>query len=74
MFTEDKITEFFCMAYDFFKFLDSRMANYMISTSQKHKEHRTRTLSQSEVMVIMILFHGSGSQSYTPVFPSLFHK
>jgi hypothetical protein len=69
MFTEDKVTEIFCMADDFCKFFDSMMAKYTIPTPKKHKyHHRSGTLSKAvrqahdkaEVMVIMILFHGSG--------------
>ena len=60
MFTEDKVTEIFCMADDFCKFFDSMMAKYTIPTPKKHKYHRSGTLSKAEVMVIMILFHGSG--------------
>ena len=59
MFTEDKVTEIFCMADDFCKFFDSMMAKYTIPTPKKHKYHRSGTLSKAEVMVIMILFHGS---------------
>ena len=70
MFTEDKVTEIFCMADDFCKFFDSMMAKYTIPTPKKHKYHRSGTLSKSvrqahdkvEVMVIMILLHGSGSR------------
>ena len=32
MFTEDKVTEIFCMADDFCKFFDSMMAKYTIPT------------------------------------------
>lgn len=60
MFSEDKVTGFFCMADDFFIFFDSMMVKYTISTPQKHKYHRSGTLSKSEVMLIMILFHDSG--------------
>ena len=60
MFTEDKVTEIFCMADDFCKFFDSMMAKYTIPTPKKHKYHRSGTLSKAEVMLIMILFHGSG--------------
>ena len=76
MFTEDKVTEIFCMADDFCKFFDLMMAKYTIPTPKKHKYHRSGTLSKSvrqahvkavrqahvkaEVMVIPILFHGSG--------------
>ena len=43
MFTEDKVTEFFCMADDFCKFFDSMMAKYTIPTPKKHKYHRWHT-------------------------------
>ncbi len=51
MFTEDKVTEIFCMADDFCKLFDSMMAKYTIPTPKKHKYHRSGTLSKSEVMV-----------------------
>ena len=60
MFTEDKVTEIFCMADDFCKFFDAMMKNYTIKESQKRNYHRDGTLSKAEVMLIMILFHGSG--------------
>ena len=53
MFTEDKVTEIFCMADDFCKFFDTMMAKYTIKEQKKREYHR-------EVMVIMILFHNSG--------------
>ncbi len=60
MITEDKISDFFCMADDFCKVFDAKMKNYTIQPRNKRKYHRDSTLSKSEVMVIMILFHGSG--------------
>lgn len=60
MITEDKITEIFCMADDFCKVFDAQMKKYTIQPQNKRKYHRDSTLSKSEVMVIMILFHSSG--------------
>ena len=60
MFTEDKITEIFCIADDFCKFYDAMMAKYTIKEAKTRVYHRDMTLSKAEVMVIMILFHGSG--------------
>ena len=60
MFTEDKVTEIFCMADDFCKFFDTMMAKYTIKEQKKREYHRNGTLSKAEVMVIMILFHNSG--------------
>lgn len=60
MITEDKITEIYCMADDSCKFFDAQMKKYTIQPQKKHKYHRASTLSKAEVMIIMILFHGSG--------------
>ena len=60
MFTEDKVTEIFCMADDFCKFYDAMMDKYTILAPQKRRYHRDGTFSKAEVMMIMILFHNSG--------------
>ena len=60
MFTEDKVTEIFCIADDFCKFYDAMMAKYTVKKPNKRPYHRDGTLSKAEVMLIMILFHGSG--------------
>lgn len=60
MITEDKVTELFCIADDFCKFFDAMMAKYTFKPSRKRNYHRDSTLSRSEVMLIMILFHDSG--------------
>ncbi len=60
MIIEDKVTEFYCMADDFCKVFDAQMEKYTIQPQNKRKYHRGSTLSKAEVMVIMILFHGSG--------------
>ena len=60
MFTEDKVTKIFCMADDFCQFFDAMMEKYTLKEAKKRKYHRDGTLSKAEVMVILILFHGSG--------------
>jgi hypothetical protein len=63
MFTENKVTEIYCLADDFCKFFDSLMKRYSIKdqrTLNKRKYHRSSTLSQSELMLIIILFYSSG--------------
>ena len=60
MITEDKVTELFCIADDFCKFFDAMMEKYTIKEAKKRNYHRDSTLSKSEVMLIMILFHDSG--------------
>ena len=60
MFTEDKITEIFCIADDFCRFFDAQMEKYTIRDSKKRKYHRDSTMSKAEIMMITILFHSSG--------------
>ena len=63
MFTECKITEIYFMADEFCKFFDATVKKYSVedkSQPAKRPYHRASTLSTSEVMVIMILFHNSG--------------
>ena len=60
MFTEDKVTEIFCMADEFCKFFDAMMEKYILQRVGKRNYHRNGTLSKAEVMVIIILFHNSG--------------
>ena len=62
MITEDKVTELFCIADDFCKFFDAMMAKYTIKEGKKRNYHRDSTLSRSEVMLIMILFHDSATE------------
>ena len=63
MFTEDKITEIYCIADDFFKLFNDQMKKHTIPDGNippKRKYHRESTMSETEVMIIMILFHASG--------------
>lgn len=60
MINENKVTEIYCMADDFCKVFDDQMTKYTIQPQSKRKYHRDSTLLKAEVMVIMILFHGSG--------------
>lgn len=63
MFTECKVTEIFCLADDFCKFFEQQTKQYMLadeSLPKKRPYHRDPTMSMSEVMVILILFHASG--------------
>lgn len=60
MFTEDKVTEIFCIADDFCKVFDAQMAKYTIKNSSKRQYHRDFTMSKAEIMLIIILFHNSG--------------
>ena len=56
MFTEDKITESFCIADDFYRFFDAQMKKYTVRDSKKRKYQRDSTMSKAEIMMIIILF------------------
>ena len=67
MFTESKVTEIFFMADEFCKVFNRMMAKYSIDSANKtlkRKYHRDSTMSDAEVMVIMILFHSSGYRCF----------
>ena len=60
MITEDKVTELSCMADDFCKFFDAMMKKYTLKSDNKRAYHRDSSMSKSEIMLIMIMFHDSG--------------
>ena len=47
MFTEDKVTEIFCMADDFCKFFDAMMSKYTIKEQKKREYHWQGTLPKA---------------------------
>lgn len=47
------------MADDFCKFFDTMMAKYTLPSTTKRKYHRDSTMSKTEIMLILILFHAS---------------
>ena len=52
MFTEDKITEIFCIADDFCIFFDAQMKKYTFKSDKKRQYHREGRMSKAEVMMI----------------------
>ncbi len=52
MFTEDKVTEFFCIADDFCKFYDTQMSKYTFKVENKPKYHRKSRMSKAEIMMM----------------------
>lgn len=57
MISDSKIIEIFCHLDDFMQEYDQVIAQAGLSTSQTRKRKRKFTMSDSEVMTIMILFH-----------------
>jgi hypothetical protein len=60
MITEGRVTEIFCIADDFCKFFDVMIGKYTLKANKKRSYYRDSTMSKSEIMLIMILFHDSG--------------
>lgn len=61
MFTDNKVTEIYCLADDFCKFFDSLLKRYSLeSPTTKRNYYRAPRMSKAEVMLIVILFHASG--------------
>ena len=63
MFPDDKIIEIFSMCDDFSKNFDDIIQKNSIDdreSTKKRKYHRDGTMTDAEVMTILVLFHGSG--------------
>ena len=60
MFSETKITEIYCMANDLCKEFASQQGKYMIEDKKHKHRNKPNHMSNSEIMVILILFHSGG--------------
>lgn len=59
MITDDKITEIFCLIDEFCKFFDQENGKKLLIGSEDGKKRRMRktSMSESEIMTVLILFH-----------------
>lgn len=58
MITKDKVTEIFCIIDEFDKNIELELKkNLLPATDGKQHRNRKSSLSDSEIMVILILFH-----------------
>ena len=57
MITDDKITEIFCTVDEFSKNFDFELEKNLLSASSKQRRRRKATMSDSEIMTILVLFH-----------------
>lgn len=66
MFTESKITEIYCLADDFCKEFTKQQTKYMLEDQVEGHTHRNKPnrMSDSEIMVILILFHSGGFRCF----------
>lgn len=61
MTTDNKVTEIYCLADDFCKYFSSLIKNRQIdSDSSVRRRNRKSTMSDAEVITILILFHMKG--------------
>ena len=54
MFSEDKVTENFCLADEFCKFFDTEQEKSMLGAPQDDKRHRRKHISMSGAEIIVI--------------------
>jgi len=57
MITDDKVTEIYFMIDKFFKEFYKTIKEQSLPSEQTKKRNRAFTMSESEVMTILILFH-----------------
>ena len=66
MFSEDKVTEIFCLADEFCKFFDVRQGKSMLEAPQDGKRYHRKPnrMSDAEIIVILIHFHSGGFRCF----------
>ena len=57
MISSHKVTEIYFIIDEFFKKFDNLLRNYSLQEAKTRKRNRKFTMSRSEVMTILILFH-----------------
>ena len=65
MFSEDKVTEIFCLADEFCKFFDAQQEKSMLEAPQDGKRRRRKPnrMSDAEIILIMIIFHSGATNA-----------
>ena len=64
MFSDDKITEIYCMADDFCKEFSFQQAKYLVEDKRLRHRNKPKRMSDAEIMVILILFHSGGFRCF----------
>ncbi len=64
MFTESKVTEIYCIADDFCKEFASQQKKYMIEDKKNNHRNKPDSMSDAEIMLILILFHSGGFRDF----------
>lgn len=55
MFSDDKVTEIFCLADEFCNFFDAQQEKSMLTAPQDGKKHRRKPNRMSDAEIIVIL-------------------
>jgi len=64
MFSESKVTEIYFMADDFCKEFALQQKKYMVEDQSHKHRNKPNRMSDSEIMVILILFHSGGFRCF----------
>ncbi len=62
--TRHRVTEIYCMADDFFKEFSLQQEKYMIEDNKTRHRNKPNRIIDSEIMVIIILFHSGGFRCF----------
>lgn len=60
MFPKAKVTEIYCMADDFCKEFTLQQKRYMLENNKYKYCKKPNSMSDAEIMVILVLFHSDG--------------
>lgn len=72
MFPEVKITEIYCLADDFCKEFSLQLAKYMIEYKKGRHLNKSNRMSDTEIIVILILFQFCGHRCSSIIAKSMF--
>jgi len=64
MFTENKITEIYCMADDFCKEFSRQQEKYMLEDGKDKHRNKPNRINNAEIIVILLLFHSGGFRCF----------
>ena len=64
MFPKFKVTEIYCMADDFCKEFALQQKKYMVENKNCKHRNKLNRMSDTEIMVILILFHSRGFRCF----------
>lgn len=69
MIPEDKVTEIYFIIDEFCKEFDATLRERSLQNTQTRKRNRSFTMSQSEVMTLLLLFHLGAFTQLSLTFP-----